>query len=209
MNAPPQARPHHCPASEPPAHQARATRGRDSDFALSPRSGFRLRITGPAPKVRQRVLLTDCFFHHSHAQSWHGRRIAPCFPENAGSAVLYSTTPPDLPPGLPGNSGSALLYSRTLTENSGCDAVNMAFLPESPPGLSGKHRQCVGTQRCTPGVAARFPASNLASYAKEMGKIKLFPTTEHSSKQPSDPVVPLVPCTGSSSGHQNRAKPWL
>ena len=29
-----------------------------------------------------------------------------------------------------------------------------------------------------------------------MGKIKLFPTAEHSSKQPSDPVVPLVPCTG-------------
>ena len=27
-----------------------------------------------------------------------------------------------------------------------------------------------------------------------MGKIKLFPTTEYSSKQPSDPVVPLVPC---------------
>ena len=29
-----------------------------------------------------------------------------------------------------------------------------------------------------------------------MGKIKLFPTTEYTSKQPSDPVVPLVPCTG-------------
>ena len=29
-----------------------------------------------------------------------------------------------------------------------------------------------------------------------MGKIKLFPTTEYSSKQASDPVVPLVPCTG-------------
>ena len=29
-----------------------------------------------------------------------------------------------------------------------------------------------------------------------MGKIKLFPTAEYSSKQPSDPVVPLVPCTG-------------
>ena len=29
-----------------------------------------------------------------------------------------------------------------------------------------------------------------------MGKIKLFPTTEYSSKQASDPVVPLAPCTG-------------
>ena len=44
------------------------------------------------------------------------------YPENSGSAVLYSTTPPD-----------------------------------SPPGLCGKHRQCVGTQRCTPGLAARLP----------------------------------------------------
>ena len=35
-----------------------------------------------------------------------------------------------------------------------------------------------------------FPASNLASNAKEMGKIKLFPTTEYSSKQSSDPVAP-------------------
>ena len=43
-------------------------------------------------------------------QSWRGHRIATlnpgvgtglprCFPENAGSAVLYSTTPPDSPPG--------------------------------------------------------------------------------------------------------------
>ena len=28
-----------------------------------------------------------------------------------------------------------------------------------------------------------------------MGKIKLFPTREYTSKQPSDPVVPQVPCT--------------
>ena len=32
-----------------------------------------------------------------------------------------------------------------------------------------------------------------------MGKIKLFPTAEYSSKQPSDPVVPLVPCISSSA----------
>ena len=66
-----------------------------------------------------------------HTQSWRGHRIATlnpgvgaglphsilawaqdchgvgtglprCFPENAGSAALYSTTPPDSPPGLPG-----------------------------------------------------------------------------------------------------------
>ena len=42
-----------------------------------------------------------------------------------------------------------------------------------------------------------------------MGKIKLFPTTEHTSKQASDPVVPRCHARASSSGHQNRAKPWL
>ena len=100
------------------------------------------------------VSLTECFFttHTPCRQSWRGRRIAPlnpgvatlnpgvgtglprCFPENAGSAVLYSTTPPD-----------------------------------SPPGLRGKHRQCVGTHRCTPGLAARIarktPPASLCSSA--------------------------------------------
>ena len=51
-----------------------------------------------------------------------------------------------------------------------------------------------------------FPASNLASNAKEMGKIKLFPTTEYSSKQSSDPVVPLVPCTGIFLGPSKSGK---
>ena len=46
-------------------------------------------------------------------------------------------------------------------------------------------------------VSPGFPASNFGSNAKgRMGKIKLFPTTEYTSKQASDPVVPLVPCTG-------------
>ena len=87
-------------------------------------------------------------------------------------------------PDCPENYGSALLYSRTLPENSGCDAVNMAFLPDSHG----------------------FPASNLASNAKEMGKIKLFPTTEYSSKQSSDAVVPLVPCTGIFLGPSKSGK---
>ena len=39
-----------------------------------------------------------------------------------------------------------------------------------------------------------------------MGKIKLFPTTECSSKQPSDPVVPLVPCTGIFLGPSKSGK---
>ena len=40
-------------------------------------------------------------------------------------------------------------------------------------------------------VLPGFPASNFGSNAKgRMGKIKLFPTTEYTSKQASDPVVP-------------------
>ena len=39
-----------------------------------------------------------------------------------------------------------------------------------------------------------------------MRKIKLFPTTEYSSKQPSDPVVPLVPRTGIFLGPSKSGK---
>ena len=38
-----------------------------------------------------------------------------------------------------------------------------------------------------------------------MGKIKLFPTAEY-SKQPSDPVVPQVPCTGIFLGPSKSGK---
>ena len=40
-----------------------------------------------------------------------------------------------------------------------------------------------------------------------MGKIKLFPTTEYTSKQ--TPWCPWCHARAFSSGHQNRAKPWL
>ena len=39
-----------------------------------------------------------------------------------------------------------------------------------------------------------------------MGKIRLFPTTEYTSKQPSDPVVPQVPCTGIFLGPSKSGK---
>ena len=39
-----------------------------------------------------------------------------------------------------------------------------------------------------------------------MGKIKLFPTPECTSKQASDPVVPLVPCTGIFLGPSKSGK---
>ena len=74
---------------------------------------------------------------------------------------------------------------RDCPENSVRASLHSDALPESPPG---------------------FPPSNLASNAKEMGKIKLFPTTEYSSKQASDPVVPLVPCTGIFLGPSKSGK---
>ena len=145
-------------------------------------------------------------------QSWRGHRIAPLNP-GVGAGLLHSILAwAPLNPGV----GTGLLHSilawaqdcstqswrghriapvfprKTLeaqcctalrpqtrrpdcAENTGSASVHTDALPDSPPG---------------------FPASNLASNAKEMGKIKLFPTTEYSSKQSSDPVVPLVPCTG-------------
>ena len=56
-------------------------------------------------------------------------------------------------------------------------------------------------------VSPGFPPSNFGSNAKgRMGKIKLFPTTEYTSKQALDPVVPLVPCTGIFLGPSKSGK---
>ena len=44
-----------------------------------------------------------------------------------------------------------------------------------------------------------------------MGKVKLFKTPEYSSKQPRDPIVPHVPCTGIFLGPSKyyRGRRWL
>ena len=39
-----------------------------------------------------------------------------------------------------------------------------------------------------------------------MGKVKLFPTDEYTSKQPRDPIVPRVPCTGIFLGPSKSGK---
>ena len=39
-----------------------------------------------------------------------------------------------------------------------------------------------------------------------MGKVKLFPTAEYTSKQPRDPIVPRVPCTGIFLGPSKSGK---
>ena len=39
-----------------------------------------------------------------------------------------------------------------------------------------------------------------------MGKVKLFPTAEYTSKQPRDPIVPRAPCTGIFLGPSKSGK---
>ena len=181
-------------------------------------------IARPAPEVCQRCcprsIADRVFFHHLLAlpsilawaqdcstQSCCGNRIAPPNPAVA-TGLLHpillwqqdcpgvsqktleaqcctALRPQTRRPDCPENYGSALLYSRTLTENSVSVLLCSSALTDLPPG---------------------FTASNLASNAKEMGKIKLFPTTEYSSKQSSDPVVPLVPCTGIFLGPSKSGK---
>ena len=123
--------------------------GRDSDFGILPKN--------PSPGQRRRsgsdavltVSLPECFFHHSHAQpsilawaqdchtqSWRGHRIATQSWREHRIATLNPGAGTGLPRRFPENAGSAVLYSTTP--------------PDSPPGLRGKHRQCVGTQRRTP-----------------------------------------------------------
>ena len=163
------------PGIEASSRPNRATRGRNSDFALPPRSEFQLRYfvqKNPSPGQRRRsgsdmVLarsLPESPCRQSccqrRTQSCVGHRIAPlgtgllhsilCWAQDCPtqSCVGHRIAPlnPVLDTGLP----------RCLPENSGCDAVNVASLPDSAPG---------------------FPSSNLASKAKgRMGKIKLFPT---------------------------------
>ena len=63
-------------------------------------------------------------------------------------------------------------------------------------------------RRCSRGLHGTSAAGfrNLRNAKGRMGKIKLFPTPEYTSKQASDPVVPLVPCTGIFLGPSKSGK---
>ena len=100
------------------------------------------RIAPPNPAVATGLLHPILLWQQDcSTQSCCGNRIAPVFPrKNAGSAVLYSTTPPD-----------------------------------SPPGLRGKHRQCVGTHRCTPGLAARIARKTTEAHCCIAGRSRKTP----------------------------------
>ena len=161
----------------------------------TPLSGQRRRSVSDAVLA---VSLTECFFttHTPCRQSWRGRRIAPLNP-GVGTGLPRSILAwaQDCPTQswhghrktLEAQCCTALRPQTRrpdCAENTGSASVHTDALPDSPPG---------------------FPASNLASNAKEMGKIKLFPT-EYSSKQSSDPVVPLVPCMGIFLGPSKSGK---
>ena len=225
-------------------------RGRNSDFAFLPEKP----ITGPAPKVRERCRprsIADIVFFspftrptsilawaHSilawaqdcPTQSWRGHRIAP------------------LNPGV----GAGLPHS-ILVWAQDCPGVSQKTLeaqcsttpPDSPPGLRGKHRQCVGAHRCTPGLAARIarktpsahccvagrsrktpagqcctalrsrarrPASRLQIWQvtqRKWGRSSCFLRQSTAASSPLTPWCPWCHVRASSSGRQNRAKPWL
>ena len=118
-------------------------------------------------------------------QSWRGHRIAPLNPGVGTGLRLQSCcgnriAPPNpavatgLPHSIlawaqdgPGVSQKTLEAQRCTAlrpqtrrpdcaENTVSASVHTDALTDSPPGLRGKHRQCVGTHRCTPGLA-RLP----------------------------------------------------
>ena len=72
--------------------------------------------------------------------------------------------------------------------------------------LPGPQSPQLGAQRMFVQMPQLFHKLQLHALKGRMGKIKLFPTTEYSSKQPSDPVVPLVPCTGIFLGPSKSGK---
>ena len=157
-------------------------------------TGFhRASAEGPEAMLSSQHRFRSVFFtiHTPNRQSWRGHRIATL---NPGAGLPHSILA--WAQDCPGVSQKTLeaqcctaLRPQTrrpdCAENTGSASVHTDALPDSPPG---------------------FLASNLASNAKEMGKIKLFPTPEYSSKQSSDPVVPLVPCTGIFLGPSKSGK---
>ena len=128
-----------------------------------------------------------------HTQSWRGHRIAPAFPRKRWKRSAVQHYAPRLAARIarktPAVRRYTAMHSRTCRpdcpQNSASVLLCSSALTDSPPG---------------------FPASSLASKTKEMGKIKLFPTPEYSSKQPSDPVAPLVPRTGIFLGPSKSGK---
>ena len=128
----------------------------------------------PSPGQRRRsvsdavlaVSLTECFFttHTPCRQSWRGHRIATLNP-GVGTGLPHSILVwaqdchtqswrghriAPLNPGV----GTGLPHS-ILAWAQDCPGVSQKTL-EAPPGLRGKLRQRVGTQRRTPGLAARL-----------------------------------------------------
>ena len=191
----------------------------------------------PSPGQRRRCVsdailaasLTVCFFHHSHAQpsilawaqdcstqSWRGHRIAPLNP-GVGTGLPHSILAwaQDCPvssskhwersavqhyaprlAAIARKTPSARLYTETHSrtrrpdcpENCVSALLYSSALTDSPPG---------------------FPASILGSNAKEWGRSSCFLRQSIAVSSPRTPWCPWCHARASSSGHQNRAKPWL
>ena len=171
-----------------------------SEFRLRslPRSEFRLRST-PRSEFRLRFLpeknpSPGVFFtiHTPSRQSWRGHRIARKTPSPGQRRRCVS---------------DAVLAGATdivFFHHSHAQPSILAWAQDCPTQSWRAHRVSVHRD-ALPDSPPGFPASNLASNAKEMGKIKLFPR-QSIAVSSSDPVVPLVPCTGIFLGPSKSGK---
>ena len=123
---------------------------------------------GPEVMLSSQHRFRSVFFHHSHAQpsilawaqdchtqSWRGHRIAPLNP-GAGTGLPHSILAwaQDCHTQSWRGHRIAPVFPRERWKRS---AVQH-YAPRLAARIARKkHRQCVGTQRCTPGLAARLP----------------------------------------------------
>ena len=141
--------------------------------------------------------------HTPSRQSWRGRRIAPLNP-GVGAGLPHSilARAQDCPtqswrgrriaPCFPENAGSAVLYSAT---------------PPDSPGLPGKLRK---RSRKTPAVSRRPSRLQIWQVTqRKWGRSSCFLRQSTAASSPLTPWCPWCHVRASSSGRQNRAKPWL
>ena len=137
-------------------------------------------ITGPAPKVRQQ-----------------------CCPRSIADKVFFHHSH-----ALP----SILAWAQDCPTQSWRGHRIAPLNPgvgDSPPGLRGKHRQCVGTHRCTPGLAARLPGFKFGKQRKGNGEDQAVSYDRIQQQTVLGPRGATGSARAFSSGRQNRAKPWL
>ena len=169
------------------------------------------RIAPPNPAVATGLLHPILLWQQDcSTQSCCGNRIAPVFPRKRWKRSAVQHYAPRLAariarktpavrrytpmhsrtrrPDCPENYGSALLYSRTLTEKTGCDAVNMAFL-----------------RACRPASLRRIWEVKTKLWERS----SFSPRQNTAANNPRTPWCPWSRVRASSSAPASPAKPWL